>query len=194
DHDCGKFLLLSTAGGAAIGAALGAAMGGLASAGTPTWVRVWPAGTVMAAPEPARDTAPPSRRGAVTTYAGGLVWRRLQGFPPVLPSLFGLQLASQTGDFEITILDLFLTWIEPINGLSVAAGANWQRFDNYYIGAAGGVASIGEDSHGIVLARAGVQPRIASGFRLELRAIGSFRREPISMGYIVLGYDVRRRH
>jgi hypothetical protein len=75
----------------------------------------------------------------------------------------------------------------------LAAGANWQGFDNYYIGAAGGVARIGESSVGIVLARAGVQPRLGSGFRLELRAVGNLYGDPITMGYVILGYDVRRR-
>jgi hypothetical protein len=191
EGDCGSGGAIGAAvGGFGTGFALGAFFGSVVNPGRIEWRPVWPpaAATAFAA-QP--DSAPRVWSPRVTTaYVGGAFERG--DVPPLIPYLYGLQFAAQRGDLEVTFLDIFATWDGPASGLDAVAGGNWHITQTNYLGVAVGAGNLTDHPRALAVARIGVHKPERQGFRLELRAISTVR-DPRVVGYLVLGYDVRRR-
>jgi hypothetical protein len=129
-------------------------------------------------------------RRVTTAYVAGAF--EAGDVPPLIPYLYGLQFASQRGELEVTFLDIFATWDGPASGLDATAGANWHMGRNGFIGAALGAANLTHSPRTLAIGRIGIHTAERQGFRLELRAISRLH-DPHVVGYLVVGYDVRRR-
>jgi hypothetical protein len=182
--------LVAGLGGFGTGFALGAFFGSVINPGRIEWRPVWPP-TAVAAYAARPDTTPRVWSPRVTTaYVAGAFKRG--DVPPLVPYLYGLQFATQRDELEVTFLDVFATWDGPATGLDAVAGANWHISETNYIGAAVGAGNLTDTPRSLAIVRIGVHRPERQGFRLELRGVTTLR-DPEVMGYIVLGYDVRRR-
>ena len=172
------------------GFAMGAFFGSVVNPGRIEWRPVWPPAAVAAfAARP--DSTPRVWSPRVTTaYVGGAFERG--DVPALIPYLYGLQFASQRGDLEVTFLDVFATWDGPASGLDAVAGGNWHISRTNYLGLSVGAGNLTHHPRALAVARIGVHRPERQGFRLELRGVSTLR-DPRIVGYLVLGYDVRRR-
>jgi hypothetical protein len=190
EGDCsGSGLLAITGAGFGMGFALGGFVGGVFAPGRLEWRPLYPPSAVVAYAASRRDTIVAWSPRVTTLYIAGSF--AAGDVPPLIPYLYGLQIASQRKSVEVTFLDVFATWDGPAQGLDAVVGANFNISDTNYLGFATGVADLFHDYRTIAVARLGVHNVLKPGIRLELRGITTLR-DPVVAGYVVFGYDIRR--
>jgi hypothetical protein len=188
--------------GLMLGAVAGGMFGHATDPGSIIWLPVWadpsaaPAREVMVDFVPPRprggirvDSVPRRSRSGVTAFAGALVWVTADREPYQFPALLGLNINRDAGNLEVVPLSFTIAFLPEV--LSAQTGVNY-RSRSVYLGASGGVA-IGDFEGAVVGLRLGVGDSRYSAFQVE-GLVNTFISEGLHpVGYVVLGYTVRRR-